>query len=256
MTVRWKPLFVLSGLFVAVALIGVVAITVTLVPGSTQGMLKRAQAAREANRFADAEIYYKKALQLEAKNAAVHREMAAMYREWSRSAPEAKKASLRAERLDHLMSAVKIDKTDRRTRHELLDDAMNEDLVPESLYWAKEVQKLEPDDPDAHFVLAVEALESRTPNVPEARRHLKVLEAQNASLVRRLWIRAKLADATGDAPARDSSLRTSGSIALQGRRPAIECITWLRVITLQIRTESDPAKLGDRSRRCWLRSSS
>ncbi len=32
MTVRWKPLLFLSGLFLAVALIGVVAITLTLRP--------------------------------------------------------------------------------------------------------------------------------------------------------------------------------------------------------------------------------
>ena len=98
MTVRWKPLLILSGLFVAVALVGVVAITVTLVPRSAQGILKRARAAPEAKRFADAEIYYKQVLQLEAKNAAVHRELAGMYREWSQSAPPAKKPGLRAER--------------------------------------------------------------------------------------------------------------------------------------------------------------
>ncbi len=93
---------------------------------------------------------------------------------------------------------------------------MNEDLVPESLYWAKEVQKLEPDNPDAHFVLAVEALEGRTPDVPEARRHLKVLETRNASLVRRLWIRAKLADATGDAEARAAACSQAASLSLRG----------------------------------------
>ncbi len=243
MTVRWKPLFVLSGLFVAVALIGVVAITVTLVPRSSAGILKRAKAARDVNRFADAEIYYKQALQLEARNAAVHRELAAMYREWSRSAPAGKKATLRAERLDHLLSAVKFEKTDKHARHELLEDAMNEDLVPESLYWAHEVQKLEPDNPDAHFVLAVDALEGRTPDVPEARRHLKVLEARNASLVRRLWIRAKLADSTGDVQARDAAFAQATSLTLAADAPAVERITWLRVITLQIRRETDTAKL-------------
>ena len=98
----------------AVALVGVVAITVTLVPRSSEGIMKRARAAREARRFADAEIYYKQVLQLEPKNAAVHRELAGMYREWSRSAPAAKKPALRGERLDHLMSAVKFDKADKR----------------------------------------------------------------------------------------------------------------------------------------------
>ena len=37
MTVRWKPLLIMSGLFLAVALVGVVAITVTLVPRSAPG---------------------------------------------------------------------------------------------------------------------------------------------------------------------------------------------------------------------------
>ena len=39
MTVRWKPLVILSGLFLLVALIGVVAITLTLVPRSSQSFL-------------------------------------------------------------------------------------------------------------------------------------------------------------------------------------------------------------------------
>src|ERR1017187_6598889 len=176
MTVRWKPLLILSGLFLAVAVVGVIAITMTLVPRSSQGILKRARAARQAERFEDAEIYYKQVLQLEAKNAAVHEEFAGLYRDWSRSAPAAKAAILRAERLDHLNSAVRFDKAGKRPRHELLTDAMNEDIIFDSLYWAKEVLKLEPEDPDAHFVLAVDALEARTPNVPEARRHLKVLD--------------------------------------------------------------------------------
>ena len=55
MTVRWKPLLILSGLFVAVALIGVVAIALTLVPHSSQAILKQARAAREAGRFENAD---------------------------------------------------------------------------------------------------------------------------------------------------------------------------------------------------------
>ncbi len=43
MTVRWKPLLVLSGLFLVVALVGVVAITLSLVPRSSQGILKMAR---------------------------------------------------------------------------------------------------------------------------------------------------------------------------------------------------------------------
>ncbi len=86
---------------------------------------------------------------------------------------------------------------------------MAEDLVAESIYWAKEMLKVDSEDPDAHYVLAVEALDDRTPNVPEARRHLKVLEEKQAPPLRRLWVRAKLADTTGDSAARTLRLRRS-----------------------------------------------
>ena len=69
MTVRWKPLFILSGLFFVVAVLGVIAMAWTLVPKSAQGVLKQARAAAAAGRFEDAEIHYKQALQFEAKSA-------------------------------------------------------------------------------------------------------------------------------------------------------------------------------------------
>ncbi len=129
---------------------------------------------------------------------------------------------------------------------------MNEDLVPESLYWAKEVLKLEPDDPDAHFVLAVDALEGRTPNVPEARRHLKVLEEKKAPLVRRLWIRAKLADATGDAGRpQPRPSRRAASLILAADCPPIDRITWLRIVTLaDPHAKPIPPRSAARCRRC------
>ena len=97
---------------------------------------------------------------------------------------------------------------------------MNEDLVADSIYWAKEMLKVEPDNLDAHYVLAVEALDDRTPNVPEARRHFKVLEEKQAPPFRRLWIRAKLADTTGDAPARDAAIAEAGDSDAAGLIPS------------------------------------
>ncbi len=115
MTVRWKPLLVLSGLFLVVALVGVVAITLSLVPRSSQGILKMARGAREAGRFENSEIYYKQALQLEPKNAAIHEEFAGLYRDWMNHAPADKKAALRSEWLEHLVSATKIGQDGQRT---------------------------------------------------------------------------------------------------------------------------------------------
>src|SRR5438067_952538 len=76
MTVRWKPLFILSGLFFVVAVLGVIAMAWTLVPKSAQGVLKQARAAAAAGRFENAEIHFEQALQFEAKNASIHEEFA------------------------------------------------------------------------------------------------------------------------------------------------------------------------------------
>ena len=92
MTVRWKPLVFLSGVFLIVGLIGVVAIVLTLVPRSAQDTLRRARTSREAGRFEDAEIYFKQALQKDANDAAIHEEFAGLYRDWATHAPAEKKA--------------------------------------------------------------------------------------------------------------------------------------------------------------------
>src|ERR1700733_10637757 len=197
MTVRWKPLVILSGLFLVVALIGVVAITLTLVPRSSQSFLRRARLALNAGRFEEAEIDFKQALQIDAKDATVHDEFASFYRDWAKHSPADKRAALLNERHNHLESAIKFGGAIKGPRLELLKEALRDDLVPESNYWAKEVLKVEPEDLDAHFVLALETLENRTPNVPDVRRHLEVLEKKKAPAIRQLLVRAKLAESTG-----------------------------------------------------------
>ena len=61
MTVRWKPLLILSGVFSVVAVVGVIAMAWSLVPRSAQGVLKQARTAAAAGRFDDAVIYFKQA---------------------------------------------------------------------------------------------------------------------------------------------------------------------------------------------------
>ena len=67
MTVRWKPLLILSGVFSVVAVVGVIAMAWSLVPRSAQGILKQARTAAAAGRFDDAVIYFKQALQYDAR---------------------------------------------------------------------------------------------------------------------------------------------------------------------------------------------
>jgi tetratricopeptide (TPR) repeat protein len=243
MTVRWKPLVILSGLFLLVALIGVVAITLTLVPRSSQSFLRRARMARESGRFEEAEIDYKQALQLDAKDATVHEEFASFYRDWAKHAPGDKRTALLNERHNHLESAVKFDKAIKSPRLELLKDALRDDLVPESNYWAKEVLKVEPDNLDAHFVLALEALENRTPNVPDVRRHLETLEKKKAPAIRRLLVRAKLGEATGDKVARDQVFEQARAIKVGPESDPADRMAGLRIVSLAIRVEARPARL-------------
>jgi tetratricopeptide (TPR) repeat protein len=246
MTVRWKPLFLLSGVFLMVGLIGVVAITRTLWPHSTQDILRRARVARDAGRFENAEIYFKQALQNEAKNAAIHEEFAALYREWVKRAPEEKRAILRGQRFDHLLSAVKFDKAIKGPRRELLQEAMQEDRAEESVVrLANDVLNVEPDNADAHYVLAVSALDYRTPDVALARRHLEVLEQKKSSPVRLLLVRAKLAEATGDASGRAKALAAARSIQLGSDATAVERLAHAHLTSLAIRDEVDKARLGD-----------
>src|SRR4051794_1490435 len=82
MTVRWKPLLVLSGLFLIIAVIGVVAIVFTLVPRGSSNILPQARAARAAKQYDQALIHFKRALQEDGKNAAIHDELAGMCAEW------------------------------------------------------------------------------------------------------------------------------------------------------------------------------
>ena len=48
--------------------------------------------------------------------------------------------------------------------------------------------------------MAAEALEERTPNIPEIKRDLAALEAAKAPAVRIAWIKARLAQLTNDTP--------------------------------------------------------
>jgi tetratricopeptide (TPR) repeat protein len=242
MTVRWKPLLILSGLFLVVALVGVVAITVAMMPRSAEGILKVARAARAAGRFENAVIYYKQALQVDPRNASIHEDFAGLYRDWARRAPEDQRAALHGEWQGHLFSAVKFDKAAKGPRRELLRDAMDQDLALDSVYWAKELLNAAPDDPDAHYVLAAEALEERAPNVAEIKRHLEALEKVKAPAVRRIYLRARLADLVGDEKGRLAALaeaRTQEQAqAPNSVQDAVDLFARLRLTALEIRFEA------------------
>ncbi len=243
MTVRWKPLLILSGVFSLVAVVGVIAMAWSLVPRSAQGILKQARTAAAAGRFDDAVIYFKQALQYDARSASIHEEFANLYRDWCRTAPADRQATLKAERVDHLVKAVKFDKSARGPRVQLLEAAMNQDNDSESVYWAREVLKVDAENSDAHFILAFAELESRSPKVPEVKRHLKVLEAQNAPAMRQCLIRARLAIATGDDKARDEAFAQARSIVPPADAGPVDRMARVRIEAVEIQMQKGEGPL-------------
>ncbi len=198
MTVRWKPLLILSGVFLIIAVVGVVAITWTLVPRNSADILPMARAARNAGQYEKAKIHYLRALQKDSKNATIHEEMAGMFAEWSERAPSDKKAEIQGWQISSLINAAKFDRKAKEPRRQLLADAMRRDVAPDAIYWAKELLGLEPNNTDAHYVLAAEGLEERSPNRSEIQRHLTALTAAKAPMVRIAWLKARFAQAFND----------------------------------------------------------
>ncbi len=248
MTVRWKPLMILSGLFLVVALVGVVAITVAMLPHSAQGILKLARTARDAGRYEAAEIYYKQAIQADPRNAAIHEDFAGLYRDWLRQAPEDKRPALRTGWLNQTSKAIEIDKAARAPRRERLRDAMDQELTLDAIYWSKDLLTLAPADLDAHYILAAEGLEERTPNIPEIKRHIDTLEKARAPLIRRLWLRARLAERADDNQALAAALaeaRKSPPPAA-GEPDVVDRFARLRLAAVDVQKEADWKPLADR----------
>ena len=122
---------------------------------------------------------------------------------------------------------------------------MREDDVPSSNYWAAEVLNVEAQNFDAHYTLAVAALEIRPPNLPEARRHLEVLTKKNGSPIRLLLVRAMLAEASGDVAGRGAALAQARATTLKPDAEPVDCLAGLRITAMTIRFETDPVRLDE-----------
>jgi cellulose synthase operon protein C len=246
MTVRWKPLLVLSGVFAAIAVLGFCAIAYTLMPRRSADILPKARAERAARQYDKAQIHYRRALQMDGKNPAIHEEMATMFGEWADRAPVEKQAEIRGWRLASLAEAAKYGKNLKEPRRQLLAAAMAQDEVPESLHWAKELLALEAGNADAHFVIASETLETRAPVLADVRRHLAALEEAKAPEVRVAWIKARLAQVSDDAPAIESVLTRARALSLGADAGPVDRSALLRLRAIDVELTSDVGKLGDR----------
>ena len=246
MTVRWKPLLLLSGLFVAVALGGLVAFTMHRGPGGTGGILAKARAERQAKRFAEAEVEYRRALQITPSDAAVHLELATLYEEWLRSAPPEKAAKLENDRRSRLADAVRFGPSLVAPRRALLRDALDHDDLVEAVRRATETLKLDPDDVEAHYVIAADMLDQSSPNVAEIGRHLAIVARTEPRPARADWLAARLAQVAGDPAELKRILVLSRGIKSVKSMAAVDAIAVFRLRTLDVRTIDEPATLGER----------
>jgi predicted Zn-dependent protease len=250
MIVRWKPLLILTALFVVIAVAGVLAMAYTLVPRGSADILPAARTQRAAKHFEEALVHYRRALQQDGKNAAIHEELAAMLAEWAERAPADRQSDLRAQRLAALVDAAKYGKTLKEPRRLLLADALLHDEAAQSVYWAKDLLRVEPQNADAHYVMAAEGLEEQTPNVPEIKRDLAVLETARAHPVRIAWIKARLAQLTSDAATLQATLEQARTLSLAGGASAdsspVDRMALVRLRALDAQNTTDLALLPTR----------
>jgi len=239
MTVRWRPLIVLSGLFVTIGLIGLLAFVFVIAPGDVGDVLAQARTARENGRFEDAKIYYLQAVQLDGRNAAIHQEMADFYAEWRRDPGEANPEELANARLRSLVEAARRDKSALEPRRALLSEALNGDDAAEQRHWAEQVIALDPTSVDALFVLAEAALNENPPNLSEAERFLEGLKGRAADRARTLWIEARIARENGRQSELKAVLERFDGGASAEDEPAIDAWSRLRLTELALETAEE-----------------
>ncbi|MDB5350388.1 MAG: hypothetical protein JWN86_1635 [Planctomycetota bacterium] len=241
MTVRWKPLIVLSGLFLISAVMGLLAITYAW-PGRSEDVLPQAQKDAKAKKYDNALIHYRRALQLDQKNVSIHEELAEMIARWMVDAPK-KRAELRPMRIRALTDAAKYGKGRPGPRRQLLADALARDDASDALEWANELISIEPKDPAANYVKALESLDHQPPDLATAKAHLAVLTAAAPTGVRTLWVRARLARETGDSAALSEVFQIARTTSPDAALSASERLTRLRLHMMEIAGDEDPKTL-------------
>jgi tetratricopeptide (TPR) repeat protein len=243
MTVRWKPLIVLTALFVLLAAAGLFAFTRVLFPARAEDLLPLARAEAESGKYDRAEIHYRRALQRDPKNPRIHFELAEMLGEWMRSHPD-QSAKLRPNWLTTMHDAAKYGAQMPEPRRLLLADALDRGEWADCVHWAREIEPLEKTNLDAHYVLAVEAMSLEPPRVAEARTHVQFLLERDAKRSRTLWIRARLAEGAKDDKTLAEMLSAARDRVGDGTPEDQFCAVRLRLIDFE--QTSDAATLAER----------
>ncbi|GIW87298.1 MAG: hypothetical protein KatS3mg108_1622 [Isosphaeraceae bacterium] len=197
MSVRWKPLILLTALFLVMAAMGLLAIASVLMSEGADALLKQAEAEAEAGRYDRAVLQYERALQREPRSAKAHLALAGVIEKWMAEAP-AEAPRLRAKWLGSLNQAARLAEQSAEPRRRLLADALEREEWDDAVHWAAELSSLDPDDADALYVTALDQLDRKPPLVDEARSRVERLAEREPQRARTRWAQARLAEATGD----------------------------------------------------------
>lgn len=195
MSVRFKPLIALCGVFLVVGAVGLSAFV--LVASRSGNPLAKAKTEQATKQYDKALIDYQRARQLDPKNPEIAELIARMYVEWAVQVP-ARAEDLRVERYKVLADAAKLSKTRLEPRRLLLADALREEEMGEAIAWAAQVLALDPQSADARYALVVEALDAQPPKLADATRHAEALIKREPDRPRALWVRSAVAGLARD----------------------------------------------------------
>ena len=240
MTVRWKPLLILSGLFVVVALAGLMTIATVMGSRGSSDFVARARTERKAKEYEKAKLDYQIALKTDNRNPALYVELADLCQEWMREAPPEKKVELHNLYVSALTSAANQGAKQVEPRRRLLTDALVRDDQVEQIRKARELAPIDPTNADAAFVLAADELDSISPNLSEVRRLLKVLEAETPRRVRTDWIAARVAGATNDKDQVEKVLARVRATTLPAGASPIDQMALLRLRAIDLGESTTP----------------
>ena len=247
MTVRWKPLLVLSGLFLVTAVLGLLAIVYAMVPRGSADLLGQARAERLTKGYDRAVVRYRQALQKEGKDPAIHLEMAEMYAEWAAGEVSAeKRAELHALQLRSLAEAARYGKTLAEPRRRLMLDALRQDEGAEAQHWAEELLAIAPKDLDALYVMADKALSDGAPDLAGARKSLEALEVEQPPRVRTDWVRARLAKLAREDGQLAEVLARARQTALPPTADPVDRLALLRLRVMDTEATDSAADLTER----------
>ena len=128
----------------------------------------------------------------------------------------------------------------------MLTEAIKQDDVIEQVRWAKDLITLDPNNGDAHYVLASDAAEASAPNISEVRKHLKVIDLETPRRPRADWITAKAAMLANDMTRLEQVLTRVRTISLPPEADAVDRMCLLKLRVLDVEKSPDPSVMAGR----------